>query len=152
MKKILFILGWLFVSSVSFSLYAQDETDDDDNTGNEKIRDKMSEYIQKRLNLSKEETEKFAPLFIQYFKEWRQTLRDSRGLPALDRKQKIIDLRVRFRNQFRDIIGEQRSNQVFPQQDAFIREVIRINREKRQNNPGNRPLKQRVRANAVVFN
>ena len=90
MKKILLILGWLFLSAAP--LLAQD--DDDQEEGAEKIRDKMNEFIQKRLDLSKDESSKFTPVFIRYFQEWRQTLRDTKGLPTLDRQQKVIELQV----------------------------------------------------------
>ena len=33
-----------------------------------KIREKMVEYIQEKLDLTKAESEKFIPLFISYFK------------------------------------------------------------------------------------
>ena len=132
MKKILFILGLLFISSVP--LFAQE--DDDANDGNDKIRDKMNEFIQKRLDLSKSEAEKFSPVFIRYFKEWRQTLRENRQTdrPILERQQKLLDLQVRYRNQFKDIIGEKRSDQVFEHQRLFIKEMARI-RQERLNNP-----------------
>jgi hypothetical protein len=150
MKKVFFILSLLFVTCLSIPLFAQDDVDDGDDNGNEKIRDKMTEYIQKRLDLSKGETEKFAPIFIRYFREWRQTLRDSRGLPVLDRKQKMIDLRVRYRNQFKDIIGDKRSNRVFDCQDDFIREVIRLRNEQRLRNGPNRPLKRQQGVNKLL--
>ena len=89
MKRFLLILSLLFVTSPF--LFAQD---DDDNDGNEKIRDKMNEYIQKRLNLSDDEAKKFTPVFLQYFKEWRQTIRDNKG-DKLILQQKIVDLRLR---------------------------------------------------------
>ena len=92
MKQFLLILSLLFVTS-SF-LFAQE---DDDNDGNEKIRDKMNEYIQKRLNLSDDEAKKFTPVFLRYFKEWRQTIRENRG-DKLMLQQKIVDLRLRYQN------------------------------------------------------
>ena len=127
MKKLLLILSLVFVTSVR--LFAQDDADDQ-NEGNEKIRDKMSEFIQKRLDLSKAEAEKFAPVFLRYFKEWRQTLRESKTLPALDRQQKIIDLQLRFRNQFREIVGQNRGDQVFDHQRTFIERMRPIQRER----------------------
>jgi hypothetical protein len=66
MKKLLLILSLLFVTSAR--LWAQEDGDDQDG-GNEKIRDKMSEFIQKRLDFSKDEAQKFTPVFIRYFKE-----------------------------------------------------------------------------------
>ena len=108
-------------------MFAQD--DDDQHEGNEKIRDKMNEYIQKRLDLTNDEAKKFTPVFMQYFKEWRQTLKDNRD-DKLVRQQKLVDLRLRYRTQFRDIIGEKRGNQVFNHQDRFIQELrdLRKNR------------------------
>jgi len=132
MKKVLFILGLLFVTSVP--LFAQDDTDDDQNGAGEKIRDKMNEFIQKRLDLSSGEAEKFTPIFLRYFKEWRQTLRENRA-DKLILQQKIIDLRLRYRPQFREIIGDH--------QDIFIRELQDIRLRRLQNNP-NRPLKRPV--------
>jgi hypothetical protein len=138
MKKILFILSLLCFTGTG--LFAQDE---EDNEGNEKIRDKMSEYIQNRMNLSDKEAKKFTPVFIRYFKEWRQTIKDNKG-DALVRQQKIVDLRLRYRTQFREVLGEQRGDRVFFHQDAFIRELKELNdirKERMRNNP-NRPLKR----------
>jgi len=134
MKRFLLILSLLFVT-VS-CLLAQE---DDDNAGNEKIRDKMNEYIQKRLNLSDDETKKFSPVFLRYFKEWRQTIKDNRG-DKLILQQKVVDLRLRYRTQFREIIGEKRGNQVFSHQEKFIQEL----RGLRKDRLGDRPLKRGV--------
>lgn len=139
MKRFLLILSLLFVTSSS--LFAQE---DDANDGNEKIRDKMSEYIQKRLNLSDAESKKFTPVFLQYFKEWRQTIKDNKG-DKLILQQKVVDLRLRYRTQFRDILGEKRGNNVFNHQENFIKELRDIRRERL----GDRPLK-RDRVNTVL--
>ena len=139
MKKSLIILSLLLVTSVR--LFAQDEGDDDNNGAPEKIRDKMNEYIQKRLDLSKDEADKFTPIFLKYFKEWRQTLRDSKDLPVLDRQQKIIDLRLRYRMQFRDIVGEKRGDLVYTHQDAFIK-ILRDLRQERLKSAGRVPVRK----------
>ena len=130
MKRFLLILSLLFVSVPR--LLAQD-----DEEGNEKIRDKMNEYIQRRLNLSDDEAKKFTPVFLRYFSEWRQTIRDNKG-DKLILQQKIVDLRLRYRNQFRELLGERRGNQVFNQQDDFIKKL----REIRQDRLGNRPARR----------
>ena len=134
MKRFLLILSLLFVTG-SY-LFAQD---DNDNDGNEKIRDKMNEYIQKRLNLSDGEAKKFTPVFLKYFKEWRQTIKDNRG-DRLILQQKVVDLRLRYRTQFREIIGEKRGNQVFSHQENFIKELRDIRRDRL----GDRPIKRGV--------
>ena len=58
MKKLLLILTLLCFSVLG--IYAQD----DERDGNERIRDRMNEYIQKRLHLSKDEAQKFTPVFF----------------------------------------------------------------------------------------
>ena len=132
MKRFLLILSLSFITSTS--LFAQD---DDNDGGNEKIRDKMNEYIQKRLNLSDDEAKKFSPVFLNYFKEWRQTIKDNRG-DKLILQQKIVDLRLRYRVQFREIVGEKKGNQVFNQQDNFIRELKDLRRDRLGDRPSRR--------------
>jgi hypothetical protein len=135
MKHFLLILSLIFVTSAP--LFAQD---DDDNE-NDKIQDKMSEYIQKRLDLTKEEATRFTPVFLRYFKEWRQTIRQNRG-DRLVMQQKVIALRLQYRTQFREIMGERRGDQVFMHQEKFIQELREIRKERLRNNPGGRPLRR----------
>jgi hypothetical protein len=129
MKKILLILSLFLVAGTS--VFAQD---DDDQEGNEKIRDKMNEYVQKKLGLSGDESKKFSPVFLQYFKEWRQTARENRN-DKLVRQQKVAELRVNYRTKFRDAIGEQRGNQVFTHVDAFILELRKLRRSRQDGTP-----------------
>lgn len=136
MKHFVLILSLLFATSAG--LYAQEDQDEE---GNEKIKDKMNEYIQKRLDLNKEESAKFTPIFLRYFKEWRQTLKTYRG-DKLELQKQIVDLRLRYRTQFREIIGERRGNQVFDHQEQFIREIRDIRRERLRNNPNMRPQRR----------
>jgi hypothetical protein len=135
MKHFLLILSLIFVTSAP--LFAQE----DDNNDNEKIQDKMSEYIQKRLDLTKEEATKFTPVFLRYFKEWRQTIRQNRG-DRLVMQQQVIALRLKYRTQFREIMGERRGDQVFMQQEKFIQELKMLRKERQGNNPGGRPLRR----------
>jgi len=119
MKKFLLILTLALLSG--FSSKAQ-------NDDNDKIRDKMREFIQKRLDLTRNEAERFTPVFIRYFREWKQTLQENRA-DGLVRQQRIIELRLRYRTEFRDIVGEKRSNDVYKQQDVFVREITKMREE-----------------------
>src|SRR5438874_663248 len=74
MKKYLIILILFFTGVAA---YAQDEGSDD-KAG--KIRDRMSEYIRDRLGLSRNEAEKFTPVFLKYFQEFRQIHHDKTGI------------------------------------------------------------------------
>ena len=134
MKKILLFLSLFLLPAAH--LLAQDDDGDDD--GIEKVRDKMAEYVQKRLKLSDAEAKKFTPAFIDYFKEWRKTIRENRG-DQLVLRQKVADLQVRHRNKFKEIIGETRSNQVFEHQKRFLQELRDIQKDRRRTNPPRLP-------------
>lgn len=123
MKRIFYIITFSFL----FSLGANSQ-----DNGAEKVREKMTEYIQKRLNLSKAEAEKFSPVFVNYFNELRTTNQQFKG-DRLVLQQKIVDLRIRYRDQFRPIIGEKRSNQVFVYEKDFVEEVKNLRRERLEN-------------------
>ena len=132
MKKILYILSFcLLTASASFA-------QDDDGQG-AKIRERMTEFIQKRLGLSKPEAERFGPVFLNYFNELRKTNQEFRG-DRLVLQQKIVELRLNYRNQFKTIVGEKRSNDVFVYEREFINEAIRLRdeRQNRRGGPGNR--------------
>ncbi len=135
MKKILYFLSCLLL--LNFAAIAQD--DDGDQGG--KLREKMTSYIQTKLGLSKGEAERFSPLFLDYFKELRKTNRDFRG-DRLVLQQKIVELRLRYRDQFKPIIGEKRSNEVFTHERDFIKEVQEIRNDRLQNHPEGRANKR----------
>ena len=133
MKKYLIILILLFTG---LAAYTQEEGDDKGG----KIRDRMNEYIQDRLGLSKREAEKFSPVFLRYFQEFRQIRRENRT-DNLVLKQKIIDLRIRYRTEFRQIMDEPRANKVFVYEDEFRRKVIQM-LETRKDRLGEKPLQR----------
>ncbi len=95
-----------------------------------KIQERMKEYIQKKLGLSRAETERFSPVFVRYFREFAQTHKQNKG-DRLVMQQKIIELRLRYRGEFRQIMDEQRANKVFQYEDNFRQEAIKIIRENR---------------------
>jgi hypothetical protein len=130
MKKYLLILILFFAA---FAGYAQDDGDDKGS----KIRDRMNEYIQDRLSLSRKEAEKFTPVFLRYFHEFRQVHRDFKE-DNLILKQKIIDLRIRYRSEFRQIMDEPRANKVFVYEDEFrkkARQILENRRDRLEGKP-----------------
>ena len=114
MKKIFYLFILLF--SLHFTSFAQDEHEGG------QVRERMMEYLNEKLGLSKDEASKFSPVFIDYFKELRKTNQEFRG-DRLVLQQKIAELRLRFRDQFKPIIGEKRSNDVFIHYHDFIQKV-----------------------------
>ena len=133
MKQILYILMFLFtLSGVSFA------QDDDD--ASPKLRDKMVEYIKNKLSLSRDEAEKFQPIFLDYLRQLRTTKNEFRD-DKLKLNQKIAELRLRTREQFKPVIGERRSNEVFEHERGFllkVREELNDRKENRRGGPANK--------------
>lgn len=134
MKRYFIILILFFTG---LATYAQDDGKDDKGA---KIRDRMNEYIQDKLGLSRKEAEKFTPVFLRYFREFNQTHRENRG-DRLVLQQKIIELRLRYRTEFRQIMDEQRANKVYVYEDEFRRAAIQI-LENRRDRLGEKPLRR----------
>jgi hypothetical protein len=135
MKRILYILGFLIFTTTSS--IAQD----DEGQGS-KIRERMTEYIQKRLSLSKAEAERFGPVFLDYFNQLRKTNQEYKG-DRLVLQQKIVELRLNYRNQFKTIVGERKSNDVFVYERDFINEIKEIRNERSQNRKDDNRNKRR---------
>src|SRR4028118_607662 len=93
MKQILYIASFLLLGITAVA-------QDDEGRNGERIRERMNEYLQKRLDLSPAEADRFTPVFVSYFNELRQTNQTYRG-DRLVLQQKIVDLRIRYREQFR---------------------------------------------------
>jgi siroheme synthase (precorrin-2 oxidase/ferrochelatase) len=126
MKKYFVIL--LLFLLLGFSAFSQ--TADAEQEGG-KIAERMREYIQNNLGLSKNEAERFSPVFMRYIREFAQTHRENRD-DRLILQQKIIELRLRYRGEFRQILDEQRANKVFQFEDKFRQEAVRIIKENRR--------------------
>ena len=141
MKKYLFIL--LLSLATAFTGYGQ--ADDAEDRGG-KLQERMREYIQKRLNLSQGEAEKFSPVFLRYIVDLRRTHRENvADRPML--QLKIAELRVRYRNEFKQILDEQRANRVFECQREFeIKIKTELDNRRLENRNGPRT---RIRAMAI---
>ena len=100
-----------------------------------KIRERMTEYIQKRLSLSKSEAEKFGPVYLNYFNELRKTNQEYKD-DKLVLQQKTVELKLNYRDQFKTIVGEKKSNDVFTYEREFINEIKELRNERSQNKPG----------------
>ncbi|HEV7782827.1 MAG TPA: hypothetical protein VGO58_16240 [Chitinophagaceae bacterium] len=136
MKKWLLIL-FLFVLP-GMAAFAQD---DEPAQEGGKIQERMREYVQNKLGLSRAEAQRFTPVFVRYFREFAQTHKQFRG-DNLILKQRIIELRIRYRTEFRQILDEQRANKVYKYEDEFRQETIRIIKENRRD--GIRPRRTRT--------
>ncbi len=125
MKQFLYILSFLCVMTTSS--FAQD----DEEQGS-RVRERMTEYIQKRLSLSKAEADKFGPIFLDYFNNLRKTNQEYKG-DRLVLQQKVAELKLNYRNQFKTIVGDKKSNDVFTYERDFINEIKALRNERSQN-------------------
>lgn len=127
MKKIIYILGLLVFSFTA--LHAQEGDDD----ANGKVKERFREYMQQRLNLSKEEADRTFPLFLRYFNEIRLARREFPN-DQLKQKQKVIEIKIRYREEFRQSVKE-RPERVDPDrvEKAAIefRQALKVEAEKR---------------------
>jgi len=130
MKRYLLIITLFFLTA--FTALAQEGDNADRGS---KLQDRMREYIQKRLNLTKNEAERFSPVFLRYIGELRRTHRENMNdKPML--QLKVAELRVRFRNEFKQIVDEQRANKVYEYQREFeIKVIDEIKNRRSENQP-----------------
>ncbi len=126
MKK---LYTFIFFCCCFFAASAQE----DDGPGG-KVRERMAEYIEKRLGLSKSEANQFSPIYLNYLNDLRRTTQDNKG-DKLMLQQKVAELRLNYRNQFKNVVGDKRSNDVFNYERDFVDEVKRLRQERLQN-PG----------------
>ncbi|MBX9782025.1 MAG: hypothetical protein K2X48_01915 [Chitinophagaceae bacterium] len=139
----------IFTLLLAFGLFAKGFAQDqaqpparqtDENT-QEKIKALEVGYISQKLNLTSEEAQKFWPIFNDYKREVNGVLRTFKNDPdadILDRDQKILDIRKRYRDRFAGVIGQPRVRTLFKAEGDF--RAALINRLK---NRPNKPMLQR---------
>jgi hypothetical protein len=135
MKNWLVILILLILPALS--VFAQEEQVPQQPEEGGKIQQRMREYIQDKLHLSRDEADKFSPVFVRYFREFVKTHRQFKG-DRLILQQKIIELRLRYRPEFRQAMQEQKADRVYLYEDEFRKkamEIIKENRRARMDKP-----------------
>ncbi len=133
MKNLLFLLA--SVAFFSFPALAQD------NKEAGRLQVKMAQYIAKKLKLNSSETEKFQPMFLEYHSEVRKSNIANRG-DRLKMQQQIVEIRLRYREKFKSVIGEKKSNEVFFYEREFIKEVQELRKQRRGKTKRNMPRLQ----------
>jgi RecA/RadA recombinase len=140
MMKTLYIL-FAFLLVLPFTSLAQTE-DGENITDRKKIQAMEVAYITKELNLSPEEAEKFWPVFNKYREDVKGVLTNKTISDQLEKQQKVLDLRKKYRTEFTRILAQDRANKVFTSEDQFRqmvrREFQKRQMERRQINPGKR--------------
>lgn len=88
-------------------------------------------FITKELNLSPEEAQKFWPVFNQYRNELRSIATEKRSNDHLEKQQKVLDVRKKYREDFSKVMNQDRANKVFGAEDEF-KSLVRREFQKRQ--------------------
>lgn len=103
-----------------------------------KLPERMSLFIQTKLDMTPTEREKFDPLFKNYLRDFAKTHRENRE-DRLVMQQQIIELRIKYRKDFRQLFGEKKADRIFAEEDRFREEVIRMIRDRRRERGGAPP-------------
>ncbi len=139
MKKLYIILTFL---TVSLFAQAQDEQPPvADQKQQEKIEALKVAFITKELDLTPDEAQKFWPVYNQYSKELKSTFKDNQDV--IDRDEKVVNLRKRYRDQFTKVLGADRMNRMFNAERDFRQLLIKSIKRQRQKANMDRPLLRR---------
>ena len=96
-----------------------------------KIQAMEMAFITKELNLSPDEAQKFWPVFNQYRNELRSVATVNKQKDHLEKQQKMLDLRKKYREDFSKVMNQERANKVFGAEDEF-KSLVRREFQKRQ--------------------
>jgi hypothetical protein len=78
-----------------------------------KIQAMEMAFITKELNLSPNEAQKFWPVFNQYRNELKSVVTEKKMGDQLEKQQKTLDIRKKYRDDFSKVISQERANKVF---------------------------------------
>jgi len=93
-------------------------------------------FISRELELTPDEAQAFWPLYNQYSKELKSTVKED--MDPLDRDEKVLNLRKRYREQFVKVLGNQRIKKMYGTENRFRQLLIKAMRNQKQNRV-NRP-------------
>lgn len=140
MKKILLLL--LFSTGVLF-VKAQDDqptqTAPEMNQREQDIEALKVAFLSKQLDLTPEEAQQFWPVYNQYATELKQIIKSDPDI--LDRDERVLNVRKRYKDQFVKILGPDRLNRLFEAEGRFHQLLIRAMRRQQENRPL-RPLRR----------
>jgi len=108
-------------------------SDRSDNRSNDlkKIQAMEMAFITKELNLNPDEAQKFWPIFNQYRSEMKGLSVNKNTGDHLEKQQKVLDMRKKYRDDFTKVMTHERANKVFGAEDEF-KSLVRREFQKRQ--------------------
>lgn len=90
-------------------------------------------FISRELQLSPEDAQKFWPLYNQYSKELQSVKFDAPDV--LERDEKVLNLRKRYKEPFTKILGQQRINNMYNAEGKFHQLLFKAMRQQRPQGP-----------------
>jgi hypothetical protein len=96
-----------------------------------KIQAMEMAFITKELNLSPDEAQKFWPVFNQYRNELKSVAVEKKMGDHLEKQQKTLDIRKKYRDDFSKVMNQERANKVFGAEEEF-KSLVRREFQKRQ--------------------
>lgn len=117
MKKIFLLFGFITFATLLTRVNAQEAADP--GNGREKIKALEIGYFTRQLSLSASEAERFWPLFNKYRQELKATVKNKEIHDELERQQKALDVRKKYRKDFCRILDEERGRKVYETEDNF---------------------------------
>ncbi len=110
-------------------------------TNQPKIEALKVAFISKELALTPEEAQRFWPVYNQYSKEFNVSLREEKDV--LVREEKTLNLKKKYKDQFTNMLGPERTNRMFTAEVKFRQLLLKSMRNQQQRNRANRPLQRR---------
>ena len=130
MKSLKTTVACLVLSTVGFSQISKPGNPEARAVELKKIQAMEMAFITKELNLTPEEAQKFWPVFNQYRNDLRNVASEGKQ-DHLERQQKMLDLRKKYRDDFSKVMNQYRANKVFGAEDEF-KSLVRREFQKRQ--------------------
>jgi len=94
------------------------------NPDQKKIESMEVAYMTRELNLSPEEAQKFWPVFNKYREEVKAVNTNTSITDPLEKQQKVLDIRKKYRTEFGRALGQDKAQSVFTSEDQF-RHMVR---------------------------
>ena len=123
MKKVYMVLSFICMGIIA---NAQDAAPDVSEKKQQDIQALKAAFITKELDLTPDEAQKFWPVYNQYEKEITTVVKDNTNDDALDREEKVLNIRKKYKGQFSKVLGnQQRMNRLFNAEGKFRKVLIR---------------------------
>lgn len=100
--------------------------------GGEKIQALKIAFITQKLTLTTDEAQKFWPIYNQYDNEVQNLKKNNNG-DVIERDEKLLNIRKKYKVQFEKIIGADRTNNLYNVEAEFRNVLIKQLKNRRNN-------------------